>query len=129
MDRLPIETIQIIAGYLGMKHFHQFQTLSQRYRSLDQVPYLDFARYTQLSEEEGFINTVAIYTPFRMQISNLDDKQFMFLALNLRATTACQWNRISQETKENVLDFFLISYQGYDIKDMAVALLKTGLLT
>jgi hypothetical protein len=108
--------------------------ISRRYRSLDRVPYLNFARYEQLSEEEGFIVGITPYMPFKLQMSNLDDRQYTFLAVNghsqefIRSTTSPQWSRISQTTKEKALDLFLCHGQGFDVEGMTLALLKTGLM-
>jgi hypothetical protein len=40
--------------------------------------------------------------PFMLQMSNLDDKQFLFLGVNCHKQ--CQWNRLSEKTKEDALD-------------------------
>jgi hypothetical protein len=79
-----------------------------------------------LSEEEGFLEDIC-NPPFHfmLQMSNLDDKQFLFLALNCHKQ--CQWNRISEKTKEDAFDSFLVGRQGCDTEYMALALLKTGL--
>jgi hypothetical protein len=113
INHLPVESIQVIASYLGVKQYQDFRTLCRRYRGLDRVPYLNFARYMQWSEEEGYIGGIALYVPFKLQMSNLNDEQFMFLAVNrheqefIRTTTSRQWNRISQDALEKALDFFL----------------------
>jgi Ankyrin repeats (3 copies) len=132
LDRLPIETIQIIASYLDVHHYQHFPNLSRRYRSLDRVPYPNFARYKQSSEDEGLTGSGAINMPFRLQISNLKDEYLLLLIVNrhedefIRWTTSRRWNKISQEANEKVLEFFLLSCEDYYIQHMVVALLNTG---
>jgi hypothetical protein len=63
--------------------------------------------------------------PFMLQMSSLDDKQFLFLAVNCHKQ--CQWTMISEKTKEDALDSFLVGRQGCNTEYMALAVLKTGL--
>jgi hypothetical protein len=70
--------------------------------------------------------------PFRLQMSNLKDEHLLFLIVNrhedefIRSTTSRRWNKISQEAKEKLLEFFLLSCKDYYIQHVVVALLNTG---
>jgi Ankyrin repeats (3 copies) len=131
MNELPIEIIQKIAILLSVREYLEFRTLSRRLRSLDQFPYVDFARYKELSlevDQNRMIESgMPTFLPFKLQRGDLTDSQFLFLARHghqeqfLRSLSLGDWKQVSQGVKQRAFNNLLTSSLAGG--DMMLALL------
>jgi F-box domain len=103
MNELTFEIIQKIVNLLSTRDYIKFRKLSRRFRSLNQFPYLDFARYKQLTFKENLTTKfdMSTFVPFKLHKADLTDRQFLFLALKghhqelLRSFSSGGWMNVN----------------------------------